>query len=231
MHMRRLIAGYASAVLVGVGVLASAAVVAVGTNALFASSSFAATTTCNGTISFTTITGSVTVPSGAFCTLDNVLVTGSVIVQPGAGDLVTEDGSTIDGYVTSNGAGAIQIMDTTVKASVNVTNTDPAIPQSSRIVCSTVDGYVNVSGTNHNSYWNINDYFGNFPCSVGEGDFIGSSVTYNNNKGGGDISQNIIGNDVMCSGNKGLTGTEDETNGGVEPSNGLFGQCAGFDVG
>jgi hypothetical protein len=227
--MRRLMAGYASALMTGVGILATAGLVALGSSAVFATSSFAANTTCTGTISFTTISGSVYVPSGAFCTLDDVLVKGSVIVQPGAGDLVTEGGTQINAYVTSNGAGAIQIADTTVKASISIDNTNPSNNQSSRVVCSTVGGFINVNGSNSHVYWNINDYFGNSPCTSGDGDTVGGSISFTNNAGGGDISQNLIGGSLSCSGNKGLTGSNDETSGGAEPSHLLFGQCSTFD--
>jgi len=236
--MRRLIAGYASAVLVGAGILGSAGAVALGANAIFAPSSFAASFTCNDYVSVipsgTTINGSLSVPSGAQCTLDNVTVTGSVIVNPGAISLITQNFTTIDGYVTSSGAQAIQMVQTTVKGSINAQNTNSGNPPaSSRIACSTVKGSINVSGSSTTSYWNINDLFGYGACAPGAGNIVGGSINFTNNAGGGDISVNTIGSALMCNNNSSavnlFSGSNDETNGGKEPDHGLFGQCATFD--
>lgn len=67
-----------------------------------------ADTVCTGSLANSTIRGNVIVPSGASCTLTNVLVTGDVQVQAGAGSL-TAISTYISGDVKSQGA-AITLM-------------------------------------------------------------------------------------------------------------------------
>src|SRR4051812_47195612 len=86
-----------------------AAVVAVAGGAVYSNSAFAAGVTCTGTpgtLSGSTITGNVTVPSGSWCNIQGQTVNGNVNVSAGAG-LVIGSGSTINGNVYApSGAGS-----------------------------------------------------------------------------------------------------------------------------
>jgi hypothetical protein len=68
-------------------------------------------TDCNGSVSGTTV-GPLVVPSGATCTLTDVVVNGSVRVEAG-GALVTDD-TTVNGSVIGRQARTVRLIDTDV---------------------------------------------------------------------------------------------------------------------
>jgi hypothetical protein len=172
------------------GVLACAVVVAAAVV-----SPAPAATTCNSTITDTTISGNVIVPNGANCRLIRVHVTGNIQVQ-GGGALILQ-GTTVDGSVQSTGARWVRIDNRSrIRGSVQILGTTGTPPGFTwNMICiSTIGGNLQIS--NNFARFAIGD-----PVVCSGGNAIGGSVQVSGNQARVRVSNNAIGNSLQCSGN------------------------------
>jgi len=154
-----------------------------------------ASTTCNGTISDLTISGSVLVPQGARCRLIRDDISGTVQVQPGGALIVSR--SHIGGSVQSNGARWFRLDNRSrVDGSVQVTGTTGTPPSFSwNMICeSTIGNAVQV--TSNHAPFSIGDFV---VCTSGNA--IGGTVQIAGNDAQVRVSNNAIGHSLQCSGN------------------------------
>ena len=158
-----------------------------------------AQTTCNTTISDTTINGSVLVPNGANCRLIRVTVTGSVQVQPGGAIVIL--GGHVFGSVQSTGARWFRLdRRARVDGSVQVMGTTRTVPTfTANLICqSTIGGTIQV--TSNRAPFLIGD-FGNEENGCLAGNAVGQDIQISGNNAQVRVSNNAIGGSLQCSGN------------------------------
>lgn len=194
----------------------AAAVIGGGTVLLAPAAAFAASPTCNGDLSGT-VTGNVTVLSGANCNIQEATITGSVVVLAG-GAVIIGSGSTVAGNVTTTNAGSTE---------------GPFGYAISVLVCNTtIGGSVNVSGSTANaSSATTRIAVPNTPehdaCPIGSCG-TGGNVVVNNNTGvthndpvAAEVTSNVLAGNLSCSGNAGGV----ELEGGNTVAGLTTGQC------
>src|SRR5437667_5808915 len=219
------------------GLCAPSAVIS-GRMALATAPAATATTNCTGSISNTTINGSMNVPAGKVCTLTNVTVTGALSAQP-TSTLSFGGGNHIKGAVSlyrlaGSGCNPQEVFDSSI-----------TVDGGTFVMCDgwKIGGSLTITNlTNSSFFGNPKDIsiggafaYQNNADKAGSasGWTIAGSATINSNGGGAlDFSNATIGGSLSCSGNTGgaITGTEVEAGSTGGPyHNGLFGQCAGLD--
>jgi hypothetical protein len=150
---------------------------------------------CSGNIgggaTETTISGDVTVPSGASCTLQFVTVTGDVHVQQGGSLVVAayDEPSTIGGNVeATNCVSALLEGNVTIKGDLDITG----------CTGTTANGFQGpgiVIGGNFQCLNNAG------PCEVWLGRIAGDVRVQNNSGARSDVSLNTIGGNLICQSN------------------------------
>jgi len=178
----------------------------------------AANVTCTGAIgpatTLTTISGNVTVPINASCTLDYVNVTGNVQVQPGGTLVVSayDEPSTIGGNVQGSACGSVLL-----KGNVTVT------------------GNVQISacrGAGPNGFQGPDTVIkGDFQCQSNSGGCeawlgeVDGNVQVQSNGSATDVSLTVVGGNLQCQSNAPAT---THVHGPDWVTGTVQGQCAGF---
>jgi hypothetical protein len=155
-----------------------------------------------------TVTGTLTVPPGATCTLDNVTVHGNVLVDP-TGCLIAGEsagGATIDGDISATKAACLAIgFGSTVDGSVTALATTGVPPnppaESNNYICNTkITGNLSIASSGPNAKWCIGSTSSS-PCQCGAPNTIEHNMTFDSNLGGGVIADNTIVGSLICEGN------------------------------
>jgi hypothetical protein len=158
-----------------------------------------ATECSNEAINATTIQGDVNVPSGSWCDLVSVNITGNLTLHSSSGVRVRS--SSISGNV---------------KASETSAAGDLASSGQNVICNSTIGNGLTIADSGPNSPWNIGGICG--------GNTITGGLQFTGNQATSSITDNTIGGgDLKCNGNVALTGSGNTVTGGAKK-----GQCSGF---
>lgn len=191
----------------------------------------------DGTYSDTTISGDVTVPSGASCTLVDATVDGNVHVQ-GGGSLLDTD-ATIQGNLQTNGAAWIDVYGGSINGNLQVqqtTGTPTAGASSVNDLCgASVGGNVQVQNNDAAAPFAIGaapdcttplSIGGNLqvqnnagavtigPAGNGQGNAAHGNIQVNNNTGGGSLKDNSAGgNCQLQDNNPGIAGASNTARG------------------
>lgn len=192
---------------------------AVAVAALFvdASSAYSQNISCSGAVgggaTVTTISGNVTVPNGASCTLEFVNVAGNVEVQQGGSLLITayDEPSTIGGNVDASNCGSALLEgNVTVKGNLQIGNcTGPA--------ANGFQGPGIAIGGNFRCQNNAG------PCQAWLGQIAGNAQIQNNGGTASDVSLNTIDGNLICQSN---TATPTHSHGFNWVTGNARGQCA-----
>jgi hypothetical protein len=197
--------------------------------------------TCSGiTNSDTTISGNVTVPSGASCTLVDTTVDGNVQVQNG-GSLLDTD-STIDGNLKTNNADWVDVRGGSIDGNLQVQGT-PGVPDvgdtsTANDLCgAAVSGNVQVQSNGAGAPFDIGGTpdcaaplsvggnlqvqnnageltIGPAPVGSGPGNIVQGNIQVKNNTGGGSLTDNSAGGNCQLGGDTpGISGGGNTANG------------------
>lgn len=155
----------------------TALIVPAGALGLFGATAAGANFSCNTFIDYTLISGNLTVPSGAECSISNVTVTGNVVVLPGGG--LTMDASTVRGNFTGTTAEYIQVGTGGVSCFA-CNSVRPSLAERSYVY-----GNATISGTTDTPYYEAFNAF----CNTN----VGGSLTLQRN-----LAPFAVGDDDNC---------------------------------
>ena len=178
---------------------------------------------CIGGMGAGPVSGDLQVPVGKTCDLIGTTVTGNVTVL---GSLVAVRAH-ISGNLSGNHAESLALIDTTVGGNLLADHTTGG----PNFICgSTIDGNLTIQQSSSQSYWQIGP---ELDGSVGAGVVtdgvgctgvtVGLNLVFQNNLGGGDITDNQIAGNLDCHNN-----TPAPTGGGNTVGGNEKGQCTGF---
>jgi hypothetical protein len=177
----------------------------------------------------TTVPCDLIVPPNATCTLDNVIVTGSVSVEQG-GCLNPTGKLMVGGNVNAYQAACLSLgFGSEVVGNLSASGTTGNTPAHSfNFLCnSKVDGSVNIENSGAGAKWCIG-YQGS-PCDCAVGVTVGGSLTFDGNDGGGIIGNNTITGSLSCANNSPpptCNGSSTSCNNNTASSK--IGQCSSF---
>ena len=169
-------------------------------------------TKCTGTLGSVTISGDLLVPAGEFCSLlRGTTVTGNVTVQ---GSLFTER-AYVSGNLIGDHADSISLTGSVVGGNLLADDTTGG---PNTLCDSAINGNVTIQQSSSGSDWEIGR---GAVCEVGV--TVGQNLTFQNNLGHGDITDNHIAGNLDCHNNTlAPSGFLNTVGGNTE------GQCTGF---
>ena len=163
--------------------------------------------TCTTTISVTVITGNVTVPPGAFCTLVGGTVQGNVNVDAGASglflDAITVQGNVNVGAGATFDAGGVLIQHNLTTERANYVNIQPIEVDGNSSFDRTSGPFVVCGGGG--SACVLFNYNPGTPNPAGQTRFGNVSITNTSSPAGAVYAGNFVAGSLTCSGNTSVT--------------------------